>query len=74
MGSFFVVVVLIFKQPTMLAEMFTDEVMFESFIHITFSYICRLPHFFPEVIATGDQTKLTITLNKIADFSGFKHC
>lgn len=55
--------------------MFWDKVIYERFIHLTFSHICQLsPDYVPlEVIATGDHMKCTDARNKLTDSSGFEH-
>lgn len=60
------------------AEMCSDEVMYESFVHVMFSHVPLLPSSLPdtsselstEVIATGDQIKKTVTVSN----SRFQHC
>ena len=65
------------------AEMFMDEVMYQIYIHVASNRVRQLPsslsdrspdHSFLEVIATDDQIKRTITLSKLIELSGFKHC
>lgn len=58
--------------------MLSDVVTFESFIHISFSRVCRLlstlSDFLLEVIEAGDQMNRTVTFNKMMDLSEFEHC
>ena len=47
--------------------MFTDELMFWSFIPLKFRLVADFPA--PEVV-TGNLVKHTISLSKLVDFSG----
>lgn len=56
------------------AEMF--KVMFSSLIHVIFMAhppTSALSYSLLDVIATGNQMKRSVTMNKITDFSGFGH-
>lgn len=52
------------------------KVMFSSLIHVIFMAhppTSALSYSLLDVIATGNQMKRSVTMNKITDFSGFGH-
>lgn len=58
------------------AVMFAGKVILKSIIHVTLSHVRRLPSplsdSLPEVIATDDQIKHTVSLNQMTPRPNFE--